>query len=237
MEEVTLGIYVMSYHRYDKILTASLLERCTYAVRASEAEKYREAGIEDIWAMPDEEVDNAIKTYWYIIDNAPEDIVFVMDDDVEDVMYRAEKNVPIGKDKEIIMSEIERIAQLMYDLRVGYACIDATGVPYGYDGEFAFKGTSGSMKWVNKKVFKARPDEDCKFNYDIDLIMQELLHNRIILKPRYLVGKDKQDVNAGGDSGKLRQEQIDSINNMKIKWGKYFGYNFKNNRPKINVKR
>ena len=231
MEEVTLGIYVMSYHRYDKILTASLLERCTYA------EKYREAGIEDIWAMPDEEVDNAIKTYWYIIDNAPEDIVFVMDDDVEDVMYRAERNVPIGKDKEIIMSEIERIAQLMYDLRIGYACIDATGVPYGYDGEFAFKGTSGSMKWVNKKVFKARPDEDCKFNYDIDLIMQELLHNRIILKPRYLVGKDKQDVNAGGDSGKLRQEQIDSINNMKIKWGKYFGYNFKHNRPQIKVKR
>ena len=237
MEEVTLGIYVQSYKRYDKILTQDLFEECTYVVRKSEEESYRQAGVKNIWAVDDEKIDNAIKTYWYIIDNAPEDIVFVADDDIEDCLYRLDSNVPIGKDKEIITDEVIRIAQLLYDLKLGYACIDATSTQFNYDGEFAFKGTSGSMKWVNKKVLKARPDERVKFNYDIDLIMQELLYNRVVLKPRYLCGKDKQDVNAGGDSGKLRQDQIDSIENMKIKWGKYFGYNYKSNKPRIKVER
>lgn len=235
--EVTLGIYVMSYKRSDKILTQDLFEECTYVVRKSEEEAYRNAGVKNILTAPDEEVNNAIKTYWWIVDNAKEDIVFVADDDIEDVLYRLDTSELIGKDKEIITAEVERIAQLMVDLGVGYACIDATAVPYGYDGEFAFKGTSGSMKWVNKLVFKARPDENVKFNYDLDLVLQELLLNRIILKPRYICGRDKQDVNAGGDSGKLRQDQLDSIQNMKRKWGKYFNYNFKNNRPQINVKR
>lgn len=236
-EEVTLGIYVMSYKRSDAILTNNLLEDCTYVVRKEEEEAYRKAGIEKIVTIDDPEVNNAIRTYWWLITNLPEDIIFVMDDDVEDVMYRLDENVPIGKNKEIITSEIERIAQLMVDLDIGYACNDATAVPYGYDGEFAFKGTSGSMKWVYKKVFKAKMDESVKFNYDIDIIMQELLHNRIVLKPRYLCGKDFQDTNSGGDSNKVRQEQIDSINNMKLKWGKYFDYNFNNNRPSIKVQR
>ena len=182
-DELTLGIYVQSYHRYNKILTQDLLERCTYVVRASEAELYRKAGVENVWEAPDDEVNNAIRTYWWIVDHAPEDIVFIADDDIEDVMYRIDDTTRLNKDKDTIMAEIERIAQLMVDLNVGYACIDATGIPYGYDGEFAFKGTSGSLKWVYKKVLKARPDENCKYNYDLDLVLQELLHNRIILKP------------------------------------------------------
>lgn len=236
-DTLSLGIYVQSYHRYNAILTQDLFERCTYVVRKSEEEMYRKAGVKSIWAAPDEEVNNAIRTYWWIIDHAPEDIVFVADDDIEDVMYRLDDITPLHKDKEIITAEVERIAQLMADLDIGYACIDATGVPYGYDGEFAFKGTSGSMKWVNKNVLKARPDERVKYNYDLDLVLQELLLNRIILKPRYIIGKDHQDTNAGGDSSKMRQDQIDSINNMKVKWGKYFKYNFKNNKPMINVPR
>ena len=237
MEDVSLGIYVQSYKRSNQILTNDLLEDCTYVVRKSEEEDYRKAGIKKIWAVEDELIDSAIKTYWYIITNAPEDIVFVADDDIEDFCYRLDDITPMNKDKEVIMSEIERIAQIMYDLKIGYACIDATGVPYGYDGEFAFKGTSGSIKWVNKEVFKAKMDETVPYNYDLDIVLQELLYNRIILKPRYIVGKDYQDVNAGGDSSKKRQQQIDSINNMKIKWGKYFDYNFKSNKPKINVPR
>ena len=236
-KELSLGIYVQSYHRYDKILTQQLLERCTYVVRESEAELYRQAGVNSVWAAPDEEVNNAIKTYWWIVDHAPEDIIFIADDDIEDMMYRIDNITRLEKNQDSIMAEIERIAQLMADLDVGYACIDATGIPYGYDGEFAFKGTSGSMKWVYKKRLKARPDENCKYNYDLDLVLQELLMNRIILKPRYIICKDFQDTNAGGDSSKLRQDQIDSIENMKRKWGKYFGYDFKKNRPRIKVPR
>ena len=199
-DKLTLGIYVQSYHRYNKILTQDLLEQCVYVVRASESELYRKAGVENVWAVPDEEVNNAIRTYWWIVDHAPEDIVFIADDDIEDMMYRLDDTTRLNKDKNTIMAEIERIAQMMVDLNVGYACIDATGIPYGYDGEFAFKGTSGSLKWVYKKVLKARPDENCKYNYDLDLVLQELLYNRIILKPRYIICKDYQDVNAGGDS-------------------------------------
>ena len=236
-DELTLGIYVQSYNRYDKILTQDLFEECTYVVRKSEEEFYKNAGVKKILAVDDDLINNAIKTYYYIINNAPEDIVFVADDDIEDFGYRLNDTQRMEKDKEVITAEVERIAQIMADLKIGYAAIDATGVPYGYDGEFAFKGTSGSIKWVNKAVFKAKPDEKCKFNYDLDLILQELLYNRIILKPRYIIGFDKQDTNAGGDSKKKRQDQIDSITNMQTKWGKYFKYNFSNNKPMINVKR
>jgi hypothetical protein len=136
----------------------------------------------------------------------------------------------LEKDKETITAEVERIAQLLVDLNLGYACNDATGVPYGYDGEFTFKGTSGSMKWVNRRAFKATMDPDVPYNFDLDVVLQELLRNRIVLKPRYLVGKDKGDVNAGGDQEqKTIAKRKDSISNMKRKWGSYFEYNFKNN--------
>ena len=93
--ELSLGIYVQSYHRYNKILTQDLLERCTYVVRESEAELYRKAGVENVWAAPDGEVNNAIRTYWWIVDHAPEDIVFIADDDIEDVMYRLDDTTPV----------------------------------------------------------------------------------------------------------------------------------------------
>ena len=115
-EELTLGIYVQSYHRYNKILTQELLEQCTYVVRASEKVEYQKAGIQKIWAAPDEEVNNAIKTYWWIVDHAPEDIVFIADDDIEDVIYRLDDTTRLNKDKETITAEIERIAQVMVDL-------------------------------------------------------------------------------------------------------------------------
>ena len=103
-EELTLGIYVQSYHRHNKILTQDLLERCTYVVRASEADLYRKAGVENVWAAPDEEVNNAIRTYWWIVDHAPEDIVFIADDDIEDVMYRLDDTTRLNKDKDTIMA-------------------------------------------------------------------------------------------------------------------------------------
>ena len=57
MEGCTLGIYVPSYRRSSKILTYHLLEYCTYMVRKSEEQAYREAGVENIWAVDDELID------------------------------------------------------------------------------------------------------------------------------------------------------------------------------------
>lgn len=232
----SLGVYVMSYNRYDKILTNQWIEGCTYVVRKSQEQKYREAGIERIWAIDDELIDSNIKTYWYIIKNAPEDVVFVADDDIMQFKYRLDVAYPID-DPDTVMDEIYRIAQILVDLNLGYAANDATGVPYGYDGAFAFKGTSGAIKWVNKMAFKAEMDESVKYNYDIDIVLQELLRNRIVIKPRYLICRDFQDTNKGGDSSKKRSWQIDSIHNMTIKWGRYFKYNLASNKPRINVKR
>jgi len=238
MNDLSLGIYVMSYKRSHLILSENLFESCTYFVRHSEEAAYREAGVKNVWSAPDELIDSGQKAYWYIINNAPEDVIFVADDDIDDLYYRLNDTTRLDRDNDKIMSEIERIAQILVDLNLGYACIDATGIPYGFDGEFYFKGSSGSMKWVYKKAFKAQMDLDVPFNWDLDIILQELMRNRIIIKPRYIIGKDKGDVNKGGDNdNKTIQKRRDSITNMKRKWGAYFGYNFKNNRPYIRVQR
>ena len=152
-------------------------------------------------------------------------------------MYRLDTNVNLEKDKELITSEFERIAQLIVDLNIGMGCIDSTPVPYNYTAEFDFKGVSGGIRWINKKVFKAKMDYNVRHNFDLDLIMQELLVNRIILKPKYLTSICGIDTNKGGGSGKKRKDQLDSITNMKLKWGKYFEFDHKKNVPKIMVKR
>lgn len=237
MESKTLGLYVRSYKRANKILTDKILEDCTYVIRKSEEEDYFLAGIKNVWAIEDELIDSGVKVFWYIINNAKEDVLCILDDDIEDIMYRLDTNTPLNQNKEIITSEIERIAQMLVDLNIGFATIDATGVPYGYDGEFAFKGTAGAIKWINKSVFKAKPDEKVRYNFDLDIVLQELLVNRIVLKPRYLIANAAMDKNSGGGSSKLRKNMIESINNMKQKWGKYFKYGLKHNKPMINVKR
>lgn len=48
---------------------------------------------------------------------------------------------------------------------------------------------------------------------------------------------DVADKTEGGASDKSRKDQIASVELMKAKWGKYFGYNFRNNKPTINVRR
>ena len=237
MREVSLKVYVPSYRRSNRILTYHLFEECTYMVRKSEEQAYRDAGVENIWAVDDCLIDDGAKAYFYIIENAPEDIIVIADDDIEDFRYMLDEVVPIGKDKEIIQSEIERIGQLLYDLKVGMAYIGPNAIPYMYDREFAFKGIPGAVKWFNRSVFKGKLDRNVIENFDIDIIMQELLHNRITLYPKYLYDKGMIDVNEGGNSDRKRKEQLDSITNMKTKWGKYFDYNLEKNKPKINVDR
>lgn len=57
-----------------------------------------------------------------------------------------------------------------------------------------------------------------EYNYDLDLVLQELLVNRVILKPKYFCSKGLTDTNAGGASEKRRGDQIASIDLMKQKW-------------------
>lgn len=235
-EGLSLGIYVPSYGRAETTSTFKLLEYCTYVVRKSEEEAYRARGIESIWAVPDNEIDNLCKVSNYIVDNAPEQIIFTIDDDVDNFIYRLDKNVNFS-DVPTIMSEIERIAQIMVDLEIGFGAEDAAETPWNYTQEFTFKGTTGAMRWYNKAVYKSKFREEVYHNCDLDVMLHELLVNRIILRPMYLCLKAGTDTNAGGNSSKTRKEQEDCVTEMKRRWGKYFDYNFKTNKPSINVQR
>ena len=216
--------------------TFELIEDCTYVVRKSQEDEYRARGIKKIWAVNDREIDNLCKVSNYITDNAPEKMIFTIDDDVDYFIYRLDTNEKIT-DKEIIMSEIERIAQIMLDLGIGFGAEDAAIAPWNYISEFTFKGTTGAMRWYNMDVYKSRFREEVYHNCDLDVMLHELLVNRIILRPMYLCVKAGTDVNAGGNSSKTRAEQEACVAIMKAKWGKYFDYNLKNNKPRINVQR
>ena len=231
-----LGIYVPSYNRASTTTTFQLLDYCTYVVRKSQEEEYRSRGIKNIWAVDDCEIDNLCKVSNYIVDHAPEKIIFTIDDDVDYFIYRMEKNEKI-KDMDIVMGEIERIAQIMLDLEIGFGAEDAAITPWNYCSEFTFKGTTGAMRWYHKDVYKSKFREEVYHNCDLDVMLHELLVNRITLKPMYLCVKAGTDTNAGGNSSKTRQEQRDCVTEMKRRWGKYFSYNFKTNKPTINVSR
>lgn len=232
----TFGVYVPSYNRYDdKERIYDHLEYCTYVVRKSESEKYRDAGIEHLWVIEDDLIDNMHKVFQYIIDNSEEDIICIIDDDGR-MIYRTD----ITRDMtpyEASM-ELERTAVLMDDLGVGYACTDAVPAPFYYQQEFLFKGMSGGCKWINKEKFIAKMDIKTQYNFDLDWELQELLKNRIIFKPAYFIDIGGQDTNKGGsNTDKNNAKRIAGIEYTKAKWGKYFGYNYENNKAQINVKR
>jgi len=231
-----LGIYIPSYRRAKTATTHKFLEYYQYVVRKTEEEEYKEAGVPNIFAVDDDLICGLTEVNQWLIDNAPEPIICILDDDIHHFYYRMDRQESI-EDPVLITSEIERIAQLMLDLGIGFAATDATTSIWNYDAEFTFKGTAGAVRWINRDVFKGKCKKELEYNYDLDLVLQELLVNRIILKPKYFCSKGLTDVNEGGASQKDRQDQIASINLMKAKWGKYFGYNFKSNKPYIYVER
>ncbi len=235
--EIKFGIYMPSYKRYNTITTHKLLEYYKVIVRKSEENDYLKViPKENLIAVPDHEIDNIVKVVNWIVDNSEEDVIAMIDDDMNDLIYRLDFNEKIV-DQEIITSELERIAQLMVDLEIGYGAVDASPTPWNYSQEFTFAGTSGGLRWFNKKVYKSRFDEEVGYCCDTDVVLQELLKNRIILKPKYLCSHGATDTNAGGNSQKTRNDQIASFELMKHRWGRYFDYQLKSNKIYIRVPR
>lgn len=232
----TFNIYVASAHRYDKTIVHTLLEYCTFVVRKSEEEDYRKAGIESIWAIEDSKIDSFSKVHNYLIENAPEDIICVLDDDMANFRYSIDHNVPI-KDKVVVTREIERLAQIQYDLGVGLLGTRITASPKNYNAEFHFSGMIGPIRIYNRPVVKARY-EHIRFFSDTDFVLQELLKNRIILRPDYFASDAKLETNKGGmNIRRTRDIQLQLAEEMSAKWGKYFSYRKENNTSKIIVKR
>ena len=241
MSEPTFGIYIPSYKRARTCTAHKFLEYGTYIVRESEREEYVEALKDyadhiEVQAVEDSQICGLTEVNQWLIDNAPEDIIAILDDDIHHFYYRMFDTITLD-DPEKVTAELERMGQLMADLAIGFGATDATIRPWNYDCEFSFKGAAGAVRWVNRRVFKARCVKELEYNYDLDLVLQELLVNRVILKPKYFCSKGLTDTNAGGASEKRRGDQIASIDLMKQKWGKYFSYNMKMNVPHINVKR
>lgn len=239
--ELSFGIYIPSYKRASSCTAHEFLEYGTYVVRETEYEEYKAAldSVSDhinVMQVPDEQICGLTEVNQWLIDNAQEDVIAILDDDIHHFFYRTLDTVSIS-DAETVTSELERIGQLMADLDIGFGATDATIRPWNYDCEFAFKGCAGAVRWVNRKVFKSKCNKELEYNYDLDLVLQELLYNRIILKPKYFCSKGLTDTNEGGASGKMRKDQVASIKLMEQKWGKYFTYDLKKNTPHINVKR
>ena len=238
---ISFNIYVMSYKRSHKIVTKNQFEYCTYVVRESEAEKYREAGIDNMLVIPaDSGVNNFMSTLYWIIANTPEDVIFIADDDIERFVYRTDvtRNLLLDDDtpnKELVTAEVERIAQLLVDLGIGFGFDQPNLALYCYQREFSFLGVPGHVRWINKKAFKAKYDPEDPASSDVDMMMQELLENRICLQPKYLCVYAGDETNKGA----IRNTQTEYIyiDAMKNKWGKYYDYNKKKNIQRIKVVR
>lgn len=236
----TFNIYCMSYKRPNEIKTKRLLEYCTYVVREEEAEAYRASGIDDMLVIPDGAVGSFMSTLYWIIENTPEDVLFIADDDIDRFVYRMKDTAMIenedgSPDTETATAEIERIAQLMVDMKVGYAFDQPTLAPYAYDCEFKFVGMPGHIRWINKLALKAKYDPKDPAASDVDMMMQELLKNRIILQPRYFCAKAAMDLNDGAT--RTREGHLALVEAMKNKWGIHYDYNLKRNIARINVQR
>ena len=161
--------------------------------------------------------------------------------DIKRFCYRLDNYTAITAEnypdwKERTCDEILRIGQLLYDLNLGLAFDNPQMALYVYDKEFCFKGMPGHVRWINKKALKARYDLKDPAISDVDMMLQELLMNRVVLLPKYFHSYGIQASNEGGTT-------IDSRKNyeyrcaMKNKWGKYYEFDFRKNTAKINVKR
>ena len=157
-----------------------------------------------------------------LIENSPEDVIVVIDDDCTGFTYRLDDLEKIN-DPVVISMEIERLAQLVYDLNIGYLASPSSSRLLYYKEPFEFTGVTGALKVYNRSVLKARYRKDLIFVADMDFELTELLHNRIMLIPAYLPIQHDLDTNSGGNSdrktSKLEVAENEMLSN---KWGKYY---------------
>ncbi len=238
MKNKTLGVYVPSYKRSNDIKTYHVLNHCTYVVRESEEQAYRDAGVERLLVAPDEEINSLPKVRQWIIDNTPEDIVVQIDDDITGFSYVNKNNLVRIEDMDLVDAEFERVAQILSDLRLGFASIRMQENVIKYNEEFRFQSTIGLICWFNKSGSRSRYDENIRFKADIDFQLQELLYNRIIIVPEYFRARAIYDKNEGGNSVDKNTKTLNAtVDYMKSKWGRYYEHNFKTNQSKAKVRR
>lgn len=235
-DEVSVGFYTPSYKRPRNTTTKDLIPFTTYVVRASEEAEYRKAGIERIIAVEDSLIDCNTKARQWIIDNTPEPIIVMTDDDELKCVYRILNVVDMSQDE--MFDEIYRLAQIMYDLGIGYGGFAQNLGPFNYHDEFQFNKIIGAFFIVNKEVYKAEMDLEANWNEDTDRTLQELLLNRIVLQMNYVCHVHLMDTNTGGDSFQKDTRKLAKVHEyMKRKWGKHYNWIPETNTIRLKVKR
>lgn len=221
-------------------LTDKVLEYCTYVVREEEADEYRKNGHNNLLVIPAGAVTDFVSTLFWILGNTEEDVVAILDDDIKRFTYRTIDWQPIEANDDgrfLVTQELERIAQLLVDLNLGFAFPPMSKALYAYNKPFEKVGCPGQFRIINKKCFKATYDADDKATGDVDLMMQEVLKNRICLREMYFLPDAWQNKILGENEVGFQQDHYDYVYALMNKWGKYFDYNFKRNEVKINVSR
>lgn len=218
---MTFNIYVPSYNRWDAIKTAKQLDYCTYVVRKSQEQAYRDAGIESILAVDDDEICSLQKVTNWIIEKTPEDVVALLDDDVYRISYRLD-GLTVIEDPKLATMELERLAQCLVDLNIGYCASPASSRAMYYEKPFRFTGTTGGMKIFNKACCKTRWSELLILS-DMEFELEELLYNRIILIPDYFCDEHNIDTNAGGNNTIKSNGLVERENEiLTARFGKYW---------------
>ena len=127
------------------------------------------------------------------------------------------------------------MGQILVDLNLGLGISHISTAPYAYRRAYDFMGMPGSIRWINKRALKAKYDPKDPASSDIDMMMQELMYNRIVLQSRYFCAQAEMDTNDGSSEDRSYHVQIQEA--MKTKWGKYYGYDYRKNEARIHVER
>jgi hypothetical protein len=235
----TVGIYVPSYSRHKNILTCKIFPFCNYVVRKSEYLVYRKACPDNvnIISVDDNLIDSIGKSREFIVRNSKEDVAIIIDDDVNGFYYTFKEHATKIDCKNTIVDEILRISQILIDLNLGFASSDAVVNSVKVSREFKFKGLTGTLLFINKKYFKSKFHPSL-IKVDTDVVLQELLHNRIIIIPSYFACKGTRDHNKGGNNTAKNFQKLKIANDyLKSKWGKYYDFNYKSNKTIVRVER
>lgn len=233
--------FIPSLGRWDDAVTQKLLhpDDALFVVRKSQKEKYEQCG-HKVVAYPDNEISNLSKTRQRILDDCESDRCLQLDDDISGLYYRTQE-VLTDMEPEAWYNEIVRAFQIIEDLGLGLFSVYQ--MPGGdirhYNKPFSFIGSGGAVMGYYKPNLKAVYDEKIDIKQDADFVLQELLHNRIVLIVQYWAVDHQTDTNKGGQQvGKTSDKLYQNVEYIKAKWGeKVYDFNFDKNVTRFKVKR
>ena len=204
-----IGFYIVSYNRWDDIITNRSVPNATVVVRKSQEELYKGAGIEKVWAIQDDLIDSWVNVMNYVLNNAPEECIVIMDDDIKAFSYLRQQENKIT-DVEVIEDELIRISVMIHDLELGHGLLNFIADVRKYHEEFTFYGTGGGCYFFNKAVCKSQFFNEAYAVADAEFQLQELMENRLVIYPKYFSGNAL--FNKGGNTqGRTREKVLNSI--------------------------